>query len=176
VLWWVRVCFRSHGYLSESAVPKSILDHVSGHLQYAVCRSYTSFRPVSWASGGLSFNCAAESVAPIHSLIHLLPKKHDPNVNLQHDITLNAYNGTITDKCCSTQWHGLLEFDVPTTKGLFTKGLQIDEALICSGPQTTKNPWFRLLIIQMSVESQILCFWVSQGVTLVTPNPYLWIP
>ncbi len=110
-------------------------------------------------------------MAPIHSLIHLLPKKHDPNVNLQHDITLNAYNGTITDKCCSTQWHGLLEFDVPTTKGLFTKGLQIDEALICSGPQTTKNPWFRLLIIQMSVESQILCFWVSQGVTLVPPNP-----
>lgn len=63
----------SHGYLSESAVPKSVLDHVSGHLQYAVCRSNTSFRPVSWASGGLSFNCAAESVAPLHSLIPSAP-------------------------------------------------------------------------------------------------------
>ncbi len=54
----------SHGslFLSESAASKSVFDRTSGeHLQYAVCRSITSFRAASRASGSLSFNCAAAS-------------------------------------------------------------------------------------------------------------------
>ncbi len=54
----------SHGslFLSESAASKSVFDRTSGeHLQYAVCKSITSFRAASRASGSLSFNCAAAS-------------------------------------------------------------------------------------------------------------------